>query len=77
VRGCTEGVSLGDHNAVRSAQLGEDTVPEGFHPIANGGVIHERRHALTWAISPGVSWEKTEQNQGLRASTTPRRGVER
>ena len=39
------------HNAVRSAQLGGKTVPKGFHPLANGGVIHERRHALSWCLS--------------------------
>lgn len=48
------------HNAARSAQLGDKTVPKGFHPIAGGGVIHERRHALTWATSPGVDWEETD-----------------
>lgn len=49
------------HNSARSAQLGDpSTVPEGFHPIMNGGAIHERRHALTWMISPGVSWEDTD-----------------
>ncbi len=48
------------HNAVRGAQGGRNTVPNGFHPIINGGVIHERRHALTWAISPGVAWEETD-----------------
>ncbi|MEL6657580.1 MAG: DUF4272 domain-containing protein, partial [Bacteroidota bacterium] len=39
------------HNAVRSAQLGGETVPDGFHPVGNGGVIHERRHSLTWMLS--------------------------
>jgi hypothetical protein len=48
------------HNAVRSAQLGERTVPEGFDPVAQGGVVHERRHALTWCLSPGVSWDDTD-----------------
>lgn len=48
------------HNAVRSAQLGDDTVPSGFHPVADGGVVHERRHALTWALSPGVAWDETD-----------------
>jgi hypothetical protein len=48
------------HNAVRSAQLGEDTVPEGFHPIMHGGVIHERRHSLTWCLSPGTDWDETD-----------------
>lgn len=48
------------HNAVRSAQLGEETVPENFDPIFNGGVIHERRHALTWCLSEGTSWEDTD-----------------
>ncbi len=33
------------HNAVRSAQLGRQTVPKNFDPIGNGGVIHERRHS--------------------------------
>ncbi|MEZ4337555.1 MAG: DUF4272 domain-containing protein [Sandaracinaceae bacterium] len=48
------------HNAVRSAQLGRDTVPPGFHPVGDGGVVHERRHALTWMVSPGVAWEDTD-----------------
>lgn len=48
------------HNAVRSAQLGGNAVPEGFHPIINGGVVHERRHALSWALSPGIDWESTD-----------------
>lgn len=48
------------HNAVRSAQLGGKTVPDGFHPVMNGGVIHERRHALTWCLSPGVAWDDTD-----------------
>ncbi len=48
------------HNAVRSAQLGGNTVPQGFNPVGNGGVIHERRHALTWMLSKGTSWEETD-----------------
>ena len=48
------------HNAVRSAQNGGDTVPNGFSPIAEGGAIHERRHALTWCLSPNVSWDDTD-----------------
>jgi hypothetical protein len=48
------------HNAVRSAQLGRDTVPIGFDPIVDGGCIHERRHALTWVLSPGVDWDDTD-----------------
>jgi hypothetical protein len=48
------------HNAARSAQLGRPTVPRGFHPIAGGGVIHERRHALTWCMSPGVAWDDVD-----------------
>jgi hypothetical protein len=48
------------HNAVRSAQLGKESVPNGFDPIGNGGVIHERRHSLTWMLSKGVNWEETE-----------------
>ncbi|MGL4421068.1 MAG: DUF4272 domain-containing protein [Gemmataceae bacterium] len=48
------------HNAVRSAQLGGKTVPPGFHPIVHGGVVHERRQALTWCLSPEVAWEETD-----------------
>lgn len=48
------------HNAARSAQLGHDTVPAGFHPVVGGGVVHERRHALTWCVSPGVAWDDTD-----------------
>jgi len=48
------------HNAARSAQLGEDTVPPSFDPVLNGGVIHERRHAFTWMVSPGKEWEETD-----------------
>ncbi|MEQ3499632.1 DUF4272 domain-containing protein [Tenacibaculum sp. SSH1-16] len=48
------------HNAVRSAQLGGNTTPDGFDPIANGGVIHERRHSLTWMLSNGTEWENTD-----------------
>ncbi len=48
------------HNAVRSAQLGAATLPDDFHPVRDGGAIHERRHSLTWCLSPGVSWENTD-----------------
>lgn len=48
------------HNAVRSAQLGEDTVPKGFEPRAHGGAVHERRHALTWCISPDEDWGEVD-----------------
>lgn len=65
-RSLSEVVALEDlfycaHNAVRSAQLGqEETVPDGFHPVLNGGVIYEHRRALTWCLSPGVSWDETD-----------------
>jgi hypothetical protein len=49
------------HNAVRSAQLGKvSCVPEDFDPIVNGGVIHERRWALTWSLSAGVAWDDVD-----------------
>ncbi|WP_309381151.1 DUF4272 domain-containing protein [Cerasicoccus frondis] len=49
------------HNAVRSAQMGyADQAPKGFHPVMNGGVIHEKRHVLTWALSPGTPWDETD-----------------
>jgi hypothetical protein len=49
------------HNAARSAVIGRaGTVPEAFHPIINGGVIQERRKALTWALSAGSKWDDTD-----------------
>lgn len=48
------------HNAVRSAQLGENTVPSNYHPIIDGGAVHERRHSLTWCISPNVEWSDVD-----------------
>ena len=48
------------HNAVRSAQLGRPAVPEDFDPVIHGGAVHERRHSLTWAFSPGVDWDETD-----------------
>jgi hypothetical protein len=65
LRGVDDVIALEDvfycaHNAVRSAQMGHPTVPRGFHPVGNGGVIHERRHALTWALSPDVDWGDTD-----------------
>lgn len=49
------------HNAARSAILGHaDCVPEGFPAEVGCGVIQERRHALTWAMSPGVAWDDTD-----------------
>ena len=49
------------HNAARSAQLGSRrALPKGLDPIVAGGVIHERRHALTWCLSPGVRWDDVD-----------------
>ena len=48
------------HNAVRSAQLGGKTVPEGFHPIIHGGAVHERRHSLSWCIAPDKPWDEID-----------------
>lgn len=48
------------HNAVRSAQIGGSTVPSDFDPVEDGGCIHERRHALTWMLSPQVAWDETD-----------------
>ena len=57
----TEDLFYCAHNAVRSAQLGhEGTVPDGFHPVGDGGTVHERRHVLTWVLSPGVPWGDTD-----------------
>lgn len=57
----TEDVFYCAHNAIRSAQIGrKGTIPPHFHPIQHGGIIHEKRHALTWVLSPGVSWDETD-----------------
>ena len=48
------------HNAVVDAQLGRPKVPRDFHPVVDGGAIHERRHALTWCLSPGREWDETD-----------------
>ncbi len=50
------------HNAAVSARLGGKTAPDGFHAVMNGGVIQERRHALTWSLTPGCDWEDTDLN---------------
>jgi hypothetical protein len=48
------------HNAVRSAMLGGKTVPAGFRPESHGGAIAERRHALSWLLTPRVAWDDTD-----------------
>jgi hypothetical protein len=48
------------HNAVRNAQVGRTTVPPRFDPLTHGGVVHERRHSLTWCLSPGIAWDDTD-----------------
>jgi hypothetical protein len=48
------------HNAARSIQLGQLPAPAGWHPKASGGVIHERRHALTWCVSSGETWDDVD-----------------
>lgn len=48
------------YHAVKSAQLGHDMVPTGFHPLGNGGVIQERRHSLTWMLSKETDWDATD-----------------
>lgn len=55
-----EDVFYCSHNAVRSAQMGSKTVPESFHPVRDGGAIHERRHGLSWILSPKVKWDDTD-----------------
>lgn len=49
------------HNAIRSAQTGNlESVPEGFHPVIHGGVIHEKRHALSWILTPNTKWDEID-----------------
>lgn len=50
------------HNAARSAMLGADSVPDDFDPMIDGGVVHERRKALIWALSPGVGWDDADMS---------------
>jgi hypothetical protein len=46
--------------AVKAAHNGESTVPTGFDTRHDGGVIHERRHALTYCLSPGTDWKAVD-----------------
>jgi len=49
------------HNAVRAGQTGHpEQLPDGFDPVGDGGAIHERRHSLTWSLSPGTKWNETD-----------------
>ncbi len=48
------------HNAVRNAQQGSNSVPEDFDPLSDGAAIQERRHSLTWALSPNTAWKETD-----------------
>lgn len=49
------------HNAVRAGQTGNlEQLPDGFDPIGDGGAIHERRHSLTWSLSPNTKWNETD-----------------
>lgn len=50
-------------STVRGAQLGNASmVPARFHPVMDGGAIHERRHSLTWILSPGIDWDDTDMS---------------
>lgn len=52
------------HHTVRTAQFVDATVvPPGFDPAHNGRVIHERRHSLTWCLSPEVEWEDIDLSE--------------
>ena len=48
------------HHAALRAALGEATARAGFAPEVAGAAIQARRHALTWSLSPSVSWEETD-----------------
>lgn len=63
-RSAAEVIALEDlfycaHNAATQAQAGAATVPNGFDAVVSSGVIMERRHALTWCLSPGIDWDDT------------------
>lgn len=64
VRETTAVVELEDayycaHAAARASSMGQG-VPATFDPTIDGGAIHERRHALSWSLSPGVPWDQTD-----------------
>ena len=40
------------HNAVQSAQTGEDAVAARFDPIGHGGVVQKQWHSRTWCLAP-------------------------
>lgn len=40
------------HNAVQSAQTGEDAVTDRFDRIGHGGVVQKQRHSRTWCLAP-------------------------
>lgn len=48
------------HNSVRNAQLGKDTIPQDKDITIYAGVIQEKRHSLTWCLSPGIAWNETD-----------------
>ncbi len=49
------------HAAARDASgTKPESVPKTFDREIDGGAIHERRHALTWALSPGIAWDQTD-----------------
>lgn len=65
VRGEAEVSALEDvfycaHAAARAAAKLPGAAPKAFDSVADGGAIHERRHALTWALSPGTAWDQTD-----------------
>jgi hypothetical protein len=60
------------YSAVRSAVYGgAASVPERFDPMVNGLVIQERRHALTWMVSPGVAWQETDRSTSISRIRQP------
>lgn len=48
------------HNAVRSAQVGGKTIPDNRDVIIQSGTIHEKRHSLTWCLSPNTLWDDVD-----------------
>jgi len=49
-------------HAVARAMAGgkRKSAPETFDIDIDGGTIHERRHSLSWALSPGTPWDQTD-----------------
>ena len=55
-----EDIFYSAHSAFTSAQQGtKDAIPQHFHTRQHNKIILAKRHALTWSLSPGITWNQT------------------